>query len=163
MSGLTAPPRLTRRGWSVDGRARSPEHHRPELTVKSSQILRAFSPARAAITAWARRTRARADAGHWPTALDLVHVGSVGLAFVLAAAILTLASLKATEAYPEIVGASEFELVDPASSSLVIRARAPLSPTVDSLSRCFDGALASMGGTVDGRGYQRTDPACQRR
>ncbi len=131
--------------------------------MKSPQILRAFSPGRDAITAWARRTRTRAYAGHWPTALHLAHVGSVGLAFMLAVAILTLASLQAIKAHPEIVGAAEFELVYAASSSWVTPSGAPLLPRGDSLSRCFDGAMTSMGGTVDGRGYQRTDPACQRR
>ena len=130
--------------------------------MKTPQYLRTCSLVRTALTACARRIRICAVAERRPKAMHLAHVGSVVLAFVLAAAILTLASLQAIEAHPEIVAAPESEPVDPANSSLVSRDRAPLSPLGDILSRCFDGELAEMGGTADGRGYQRADPACQR-
>ena len=131
--------------------------------MKAPRILQARSPGHADEAASPCRPGTHADAEAAPAALRLAHAVSVGLAAVLAAGVLMLASLRAVEADPVIVGAPASEPAGPADTTLIARSLLPASPTGDSLSRCFYDALTSQGGTVDGPGHQRTDPACQRR
>ena len=128
-----------------------------------ARILRDLIPGRTADTARSDRSGARRQAGFAQSVLPLVHAVSVGLAVLLAAGLLMLASLRAVEADPAIVGAPAPKPLGPADATRVDRGLVFPSPTGDSLSRCSYDALDSLGGTVDEPGHQRTDPACQRR
>jgi hypothetical protein len=136
-------------------------HCHQEINMSEQRILGHRTPGRtAAAAAWACPLRASTNAGLWPNALRQAGRAPIWLAAALAAVALTISSLLAVRSDPAIIGVPASAPAAEADTTLM--ARAP-TPSRDIQLQCFYDALASLGGTVDGPGYQRTDPACQRR
>jgi hypothetical protein len=136
-------------------------HPNQELTVNALQILRDRTTGQTTTpAAWACPLRASTNAGLRLNARRQAGRATIWLAAVLAAVALTISSLLAVRFDPAIIGVPAS--APGAEADTTRMARAPTSSR-DIQLRCFYDALASLGGTVDGPGYQRTDPACQRR
>jgi hypothetical protein len=98
-------------------------------------------------------------AGWQLNALRQTGRATIWLAAALGTLALTISSLLAVEFDPAIIGAPASAPGVEADTTLT--ARAPTSNR-DIQLRCLYDALASLGETVDGPGYQRTDPPSQR-